>query len=139
MLGGGNKVETTGERIKRLRNSVNLTQSELGDLLGVKKASIQKYENGSVVNLKTEIVESLANIFNVSPAYILGWIEYDRTIDTNTLSSEIKFLEEIHKRYGYAIVDLCEILENLNEDGKRKILHYAEDISVNTKFTIQDR
>ena len=40
-----------GKRIRALRTARGLTQEELGKLLGVKKAAVQKYENGSVENL----------------------------------------------------------------------------------------
>ena len=42
---------TIGERIKRLRMEKNMTQEELGAILGVKKATIQKYESGEIRNL----------------------------------------------------------------------------------------
>lgn len=112
-----------------------MTQTELGDLLGVQKSSIQKYENGSVVNLKIETVEAIANIFNVSPSYILGWDDFDNRIDVETLSQDVYFLEAVHKRYGYAGVDLCELCAKLNDEGRRKLLFYAEDISGNPRYT----
>ena len=43
---------TTGERIKAFRISLGMSQEELGELIGVKKAAINKYETGLVVNLK---------------------------------------------------------------------------------------
>lgn len=127
-------MDTTGERIKYLRNKANMTQSQLADILNVTKASIQKYENGSVVNLKTDMVEKLADIFEVPPSYILGWSEYDKNVDLESLSSDVRFIEEIHKRFGYAGVNLCEICSSLNDEGRRKILFYAEDLSGNPKF-----
>ena len=42
----------TGERIKKLRKEKGLTQEQLGNLLGVKKSAIAKYENNRVENLK---------------------------------------------------------------------------------------
>lgn len=128
-------MQTTGERIKHLRKSVNMTQSELGDLLGVQKSSIQKYENGSVVNLKTDTVEAMAKIFNVTPGYILGWDEFDKEIDVESLSNDVSFLEEVHKRFGYMGVELCELCSKLNDEGKRKIIFYAEDILGNSRYT----
>ena len=49
-----------------------LTQEELGQLVGLKKAAIYKYENGLLSNPKRSLIEKLAKIFNVSPAYLLG-------------------------------------------------------------------
>ena len=62
---------TTGEKIKRLRKERNWTQDELGEKLGVKKAAINKYENGTVVNLKRETIYKLAKIFDIDPTWLL--------------------------------------------------------------------
>lgn len=58
---------TTGERIKQLRLSLGMTQEQLGEKIGVKKAAINKYETGIVVNLKKSTISSLAKALNVSP------------------------------------------------------------------------
>ncbi|NCE65033.1 helix-turn-helix domain-containing protein [Pseudoflavonifractor sp. 524-17] len=63
---------TTGQRIKALRLAKNLSQQELGALVGVKKAAIHKYESGIVVNLKRATVERLARALDTTPAYLLG-------------------------------------------------------------------
>lgn len=62
-----------GELIKNLRIKKGLTQEELGNLLGLKKAAINKYENGTVENIKRSIIQKMAEIFGVSPAYLMGW------------------------------------------------------------------
>ena len=64
---------TTGERIKKLRKEHKLTQEELGKMLGVQKAAIQKYEKGTVTNIKKESILKLADILGTTPEYILGW------------------------------------------------------------------
>ena len=71
-----NRMEV-GKRIKSLRTARGLTQEELGKLLGVKKAAVQKYENGSVENLKRATVLKLAEIFDVSPSHLLGFDEIE--------------------------------------------------------------
>ena len=42
----------TGERIKKLRKEKGLTQQQIGEMLGVQKSAIAKYENVRVPNLK---------------------------------------------------------------------------------------
>lgn len=42
-------METVGMRIKTIRKQYNLTQEELGNLLGVQNAAISKIENDRVV------------------------------------------------------------------------------------------
>ena len=76
----------TGERIKKLRKEKGLTQQQLGEMLGVQKSAIAKYENGRVPNLKKETISRLAEIFNVTPNYLLGIDEpslhgYNHNID----------------------------------------------------------
>lgn len=64
---------TTGERIKQLRKEHKLTQEELGRVIGVQKAAIQKYEKGTVTNIKKESLLKLAEVLDTTPEYILGW------------------------------------------------------------------
>lgn len=44
-----------GEAIKMARKGKNLTQQQLGDLMGVKKAQISRIESGEIFNLATII------------------------------------------------------------------------------------
>lgn len=62
----------TGARIKDLRIAAGLTQEELGEKIGVKKAAVHKWESGITTNLKRSTIQQLANLFDVSPAYIIG-------------------------------------------------------------------
>ena len=70
----------TGEKIKELRELSGMTQEELGARLGLKKAAINKYETGRVVNLKRSTIEKLCEIFNVLPQELMG-------MDYNTVPS----------------------------------------------------
>ena len=64
---------TIGQRIRRLRLEHGLSQEELGAKVGLQKAAINKYETGTVVNLKPAIVEGLAKVLHTTPAYLMGW------------------------------------------------------------------
>ena len=68
---------TIGDKIKRLRNERGMTQEELGKMIGVQKAAINKYETGIVVNLKKEIIQKLARALDVNPVWLMdeedGW------------------------------------------------------------------
>lgn len=56
-----------GSYIKQLREEKGMTQEQLGEKLGVKKAAVQKWEAGTVVNLKRKTIQQLSDIFNVPP------------------------------------------------------------------------
>lgn len=63
------------EKIKNRREELGLTLQEVGDYLGVSKATVQRYESGEIKNLKLESIEKLAKILKISPAYLMGWEE----------------------------------------------------------------
>ncbi len=64
---------TPGERIKQLRKEHKMTQEQLGSIIGVQKAAIQKYEKGTVQNIKRASLIKLAEALDTTPEYILGW------------------------------------------------------------------
>ncbi len=61
------------KRIKECRIKTNLTQQELATKLGIQKSAVAKYENGRVKNIKMETLKTMAEIFQCSPAYLMGW------------------------------------------------------------------
>ena len=66
---------TTGQRIKQLRLAKGLSQEQLGSMVGVKKAAINKYESGLVVNIKRSTIAKLAEALDTDPVYLLGLTE----------------------------------------------------------------
>ena len=71
---------STGERIKKLRKEHGLTQEELGKKLGVQRAAIQKYEKGTVINIKRDTLMLLAEILDTTPEYLLGWNDTPKNV-----------------------------------------------------------
>lgn len=66
---------TVGERIKELREKCGISQVALADKIDVSKQSLYKYENNIITNIPSDKIEKIAEITNVSPAYIMGWSE----------------------------------------------------------------
>ena len=63
-----------GLRLKQLRESKNMTQEDVGNLIGVTKATVNRYETEEI-DIKRTIAIKLSKVFDVSPAYIMGWDE----------------------------------------------------------------
>lgn len=61
-----------GQRLKQLRDAKDFTQEDVGKMIGVTKATINRYETGEI-DIKRTVAIKLAEVFNVSPAYIMGW------------------------------------------------------------------
>ncbi|HTF03125.1 MAG TPA: helix-turn-helix transcriptional regulator [Bacteroidia bacterium] len=60
------RLDLLGEAIKQTRKARNLTQEELGELVGVQKAQISKLEN----SLKDARVETIIRVFQALKARI---------------------------------------------------------------------
>ena len=54
-----------GEIIKNARKAKGLTQEELGNIIGVQKSAIAKYEKGRVVNIKRSTLQKLASALDL--------------------------------------------------------------------------
>lgn len=65
------KMELIGDMIKRIRKERNLTQSELGELIGVQKAQISKLEN----NTKNVSIGTIMKVFDALKAKVKLQIE----------------------------------------------------------------
>ena len=61
-----------GERIKMVRLSREMTQEELGKIIGVGKSTINKYELNKIA-IPSAKIEALAKALNVPPGYLMGW------------------------------------------------------------------
>jgi transcriptional regulator with XRE-family HTH domain len=67
---GGVHLEI-GQKIKKARLERGLTQQELGDIVGVQKSAIAKYENGRVVNIKRSTLQKIASALNIRPSELI--------------------------------------------------------------------
>ena len=117
---------TPGTRIKELRVIADMSQEELGRRVGVQRAAINKYEKGTVENIPIKTIERIANVFDVSPNYIVGW----NGDESNPLSAEVKILQGVKRFYGSESVELLEYFIQLNTKGKRRVQQYVHDLSL---------
>jgi transcriptional regulator with XRE-family HTH domain len=95
-----------GETIKQLRRHNNMTLEELGRRLHVTRQTVCRYESG-VIQVPSDKVEEMANIFNVSPAEIMGW-------DKKPAAALDK--------------ELVSILYRLDDEQQQKVKEYAEHL-----------
>ena len=116
-----------GEKIKQLRKNKGLTQEELGYLLGVKKAAVQKYESGQVQNLKQAVIKKLCEVFDKTPSYFI-FDDFDSELEKE-LKTELKFVQIVQKKYGEEVYRILEAVVDLNDDSKKKVVEYINDIS----------
>ena len=97
---------TIGERIKKRREELNISQQELAIKAGYKsRSSINKIEKDGR-GLKSKKLQEIANILHTTPAYLMGWEE-----EKKELSSKEKHLLQIYNQ--------------LNNQDKQEVINYA--------------
>lgn len=60
-------------RIKLQRLLLNMTLEDVAKVVGVTRATIQKYESGAIENIPKEKIKLLATALKTTPSYLLGW------------------------------------------------------------------
>ncbi|MEY8311427.1 transcriptional repressor LexA [Oscillospiraceae bacterium 42-9] len=66
----GNKI--VGERIEYRRKELGLTLDDIAQEIGVAKSTIQRYEKGTITAIKLPVIEAIARLMSVSPAWLCG-------------------------------------------------------------------
>lgn len=115
---------TTGEVLRFLRQQKGATQEEVGEILGVQKSAIQKYENGSVVNLKLDAIRKLCFFFQIPPWILI----FPENVSKLKEYGETESGDEFH-RY---LVDFSR----LNIHGRRRLYSYAHDLALIEKYML---
>lgn len=64
---------TIGDKIKRLREEMGLTQDEVATAVDTTPQNIYKYEKGIISNIPLAKIEKLASLFGVTPWELAGW------------------------------------------------------------------
>ncbi len=72
--------EEVGRRIKLARNDAQLSLKELGNLVGLSDATVQRYEAGKIKGVDINLLQRIADALHVSPAYLMGWEEPDSSV-----------------------------------------------------------
>lgn len=118
------------DRIKRLRIAAGMTQEQLGEKLGVGKATVQKYESGQIQNLKTAHIKTLCRLFKKRPHYfIFDDIEgYRYEIENENL------IEKIEAAYDAMLSAVIKKGIKLNQNGRERLLDYAADLAEIEKY-----
>lgn len=74
-----------GDKIKELRNRMNITQEDLGKIIGVTTSTVGMYET-NVRKPSYEVLDKIADYFEVTADYLLGRVEASKGSKSNTIS-----------------------------------------------------
>lgn len=115
-----------GEKIKLYRESKNMTQNEIADVLGVKPATVSKYESGTL-EPNIESLKKLAELFEVSIDELLKEDKFDiskiNVLDILREQKEMKLKGNLYHRTQVSFAYNTNHIEGstLTEDQTRYI------------------
>ena len=111
-----------GERIRELRKQADMTQEELGKLLGVQKSAIRKYEKGEVENIPRSKIQIMCERFGVDPCYLL----------------ESDLLNAIRSTYGDPACEMLKRFSRLDSVDQVKLIERADTLLENEKYSVKE-
>ncbi len=62
-----------GPKIKELRKAKGMTLEQVGNIVGVGKSTVRKWETGMIANMGQDKLASLAKALDVHPSELMGW------------------------------------------------------------------
>lgn len=87
-----------GLKIRSARQAKGMTQEELGEILGVQKSAIAKYESGRVVNIKRSTLKKISDVLDIPPLELFfDENRQEKPAQEDELSENIKKLVDFAK------------------------------------------
>ncbi len=113
-----------GENIKKIRIKKNISRQELANKLCVSESTISRYENNKR-EPRIEVLKDIAIALNISFSELIN-----PKNDLNNINNSINRLK---KEYIDFLIDF----EQLNDEGKNKVITYTKDLIEMPKYQKQ--
>lgn len=131
------------ERLKQLRKQRNITQKQLGELLGITERGYQNYEIGkSTPNYETLV--AIADFYNISVDFLMGRENDDILIPSfimkeepyRQMSAATKMVYGmLLSNYGYSELDIDK---KLSQSKKVSVDYLTEELKTMFSFSDED-
>jgi transcriptional regulator with XRE-family HTH domain len=109
-------TQTPGERIRGVREELNLTQQDVADAVGVSRAAVAQWESGDTKSLKPEHLFKLARKFCKAPEWLVTGRNSEMPAD-----------------------ELLELFEKLSGDAAMRIFDYIlYHVERSTTFALEE-
>ena len=106
-----------GAKIRAARIAKNMTQEELGEILGVQRSAVAKYENGRVVNIKRSMLKKISDVLDIPPFELIYNEEAEAKKKTAT---------DIASGMSEAKHKLLALVESCSEEEIARLLQMVE-------------
>ena len=97
------------------------------------RSTIQRYEKGTISNLKLSIIESIAKALNVNPAWLI-----QKDVKKETTITDLDFIDKVNlekdKEHVAKITTLINYFEKLNSLGKDEAIKRISELTEINKY-----
>lgn len=125
-------------RLRALREQYHYTIREMAEKLGVSVTTAHRYEaDNGIKEIPYEMIEKYAEIFNVTPSYIMGWddktLTFKKTFEELEHNKELSKVEKLERlkeiKHQY---DSNSETQNIVKDSEIKVnIHQSSDYLIN--------
>ena len=128
-----------------------MSQEELGEILGVKKSAIQKYESGAITDLKASTIRTLCYTFHTYPSYFVYPEHHEFLKETigkmnggigenNYKNRSDMIIDQlVKKRREHDLLMLVTCAFELSDKGFERLVNYAADLKQIKEYTCDIR
>ena len=140
-------------RLYERRKELGLTLEDVGNIVGVTKSTVKKWESGYIENMRRDKIALLAKALKVSPLYIMGidagpdeandenYIKlqlesntvepepnYYLNNETNKIAKEVYNNPELREFFHNPGRKLMDNYGQLSDTNKKKVVNYSENL-----------
>ncbi|MCM1246464.1 MAG: helix-turn-helix domain-containing protein [Roseburia sp.] len=103
---------TIGDRMRKIRLDLGMSQTELAKKTKSSKQTIYKYETNIITNIPSDKIELIAKALATTPAYLMGW-------DNNLTKSKTNLVVDMLSDRN--LIEHIEKLKNLSREHQQTI------------------
>lgn len=112
-----------GDKIKSARLAKGYTQEELGNMIGVQKSAVAKYEKGRVVNIKRSVLAKISKVLDIPPIELVSDIE-EKPVETANKLADV-FLGIEMKETDAEVALMLEEFMQLDKSKQAQVREYV--------------
>ena len=113
-----------GALIKELRKKKGMTLEDVGNIVGVSKSTVRKWEAGDIANLRRDKIAPLAKALGTTPQRLMGWDDQEERYDDVE-----EYLELLHKDPRYKV--LLDSSSRLDSEALDNLVKFIERLTPN--------
>ena len=117
-----------GDKIKKARLEKGYTQEELGNLIGVQKSAVAKYEKGRVVNIKRSVLAKISKVLDIPPVELVSDIE-EKPVETANKLADLFLRIEFDEDESFDLLSMLEEYNGLPKQKKEQVREYVHLLS----------